>query len=393
MKPQRILAPLLIVLAILALLLVALARVPLVEARSEWRAGKNAEAISIAERWSELHLWPSAYHQMIAAAYLTAGNEAAAKPHLASIDHPLIPAVSKVEVAQHLFARARYADFLAYDAASHDDAPEALLYRAAAQAALSQISAAEATLRSINPSTVDAKKLAALRTALDQRKNGSAPYVLDRGNNVIAVYRADRNEVSATDRDFDGIIDRDAGALTIGAHLAQLGTTSTIATTLDPFVQKAAMAALAGYRGSLVAIDPKTNEILAIANSKGKGALQDLALEREYEPGSVVKVLTGLNALSSGIDVDALFPYTCKGFLMIDGRHFGDWVPQGHGKLNSIDDALAVSCNVFFADLGLRLGREKQHRFLHSAGFDGQVDLGIFQVPLGRSVGQVFNNF
>ena len=44
---------------------------------------------------------------------------------------------------------------------------------------------------------------------------------------------------------------------------------------------------------------------------------------------------------------------------MIDGRHFGDWLAAGHGVLQSIDDALADSCNVFFADLGIHLGLDR----------------------------------
>jgi peptidoglycan glycosyltransferase len=62
--------------------------------------------------------------------------------------------------------------------------------------------------------------------------------------------------------------------------------------------------------------------------------------------------------------------------------------------LKSLDDALAVSCNVYFADLGLRLGRDRLERFMNSAGFNGQINLGIFQVPLGRTeYADVFNNF
>jgi peptidoglycan glycosyltransferase len=166
-----------------------------------------------------------------------------------------------------------------------------------------------------------------------------------------------------------------------------------VATTLDPFVQKAALKALTGYRGSLVAIDPRTNEVLAIANARGKGPLTNLAFERQYEPGSVVKVLTGLNALTSGVDIDAMFPYVCKGELMIDGRRFGDWVPQGHGNLANIDEAMAVSCNLVFADIGIRVGRGSLQRFMNSAGFDSQANLGIFQAPLGKTTGGVFNNF
>ena len=112
-----------------------------------------------------------------------------------------------------------------------------------------------------------------------------------------------------------------------------------------------------------------------------------------HEPGSVIKVLTALNALNSGADVNSMFPYICRGELMIDGRHFGDWLPSGHGTLRSIDDALAVSCNVFFADLGLRLGRDRLRRFMTAAGFDGQANLGYTRVPLGRMVGDYYNNF
>jgi len=388
---KRLLTPLLIALAILIALLVGVAWLPLIEARDAWRAGRNGEAIAIAERWSQLRLWPSQYHQLLAVAFLTAGNPNAAREHLSAIGNVWISAVDKEEVARKLFSRGRYADFVAYDAASHGrDSPEIALYRAAAQAATNQIAAAEATLRSIDSSKIDRSKYDALRTAIEQGKNGEAPYVFDRTNRVIAVYRSQTSTVTAIDPDFAPIIDRSGGAFTIGARVDQLGSSATIETTLDPFVQKAALAALGKYRGSLVAIDPQTNEILAIANS---GPIENRAFESEYEPGSVIKVLTGLNALSSGVNVDGMFPYVCNGVLVIDGRHFGDWVPQGHGRLNDINDALAVSCNVFFADVGLRLGRDRLERFMSSAGFGGQIDLGIFQVPLGRMVGRVFNNF
>lgn len=391
MKLRRFLAPLLIALAVLLALLLAVAWLPLARARNEWRAGRNAEAIADAERWSQLHLWSSQYHQLLAIAYLTAGNMAAARPHLASMGGVWIPAVDKVEVAQRLFARDRYSEFLAYDAVSPDSRSDVLLYRAAAQAATSQISAAEATFRSIPAANVDRPKYDTLRSAIAQRKQGDVPYVFDRTNRAIAVIRTRGNEVAAADPDFAPLIERDAGALTIGSRVNQIGANATIETTLDPFVQKAALAALGNYRGSLVAIDPRSNEILAIANNR---TMANLALEGQYEPGSVIKVLTGLDALtSSGVDVDAMFPYVCNGELLIDGRHFGDWLPQGHGRLNSIEDALAVSCNVFFADVGLRLGRDRLQRFMKAAGFDGQVNFGIFHAPLGKSVGRVFNNF
>lgn len=391
MRLGRLLAPLLIVLALLIALLLGVAWIPLLQARDAWRAGRDAEALAIGARWSALHLWRGQWEQIFAAADLSAGNDAAARSHLAAIGNAWPQPIGKLELLHALFSRGRYTGLLEYDAASRSspEAPETLLLVAAAQASLHRVDAAAQTLRSIDPSKVDRRRFAALQAAIAQEQAGSIPYVFDRSGGVIAVYSLKQNDAEATQPDFAPLIGANAGALTIGSHAAQLGTGATIDTTLDPFIQRAALEALGTYRGSIVAIDPRTNEILAIASH----APEDLALESEYEPGSVIKVLTGLAAESGGINVDAMFPYFCGGELPIDGRHFGDWLPQGHGNLASIDDALAVSCNIFFADLGLRLGRDRLERFLTAAGFGGQVNLGVVQVPLGRIIGPVFDNF
>jgi peptidoglycan glycosyltransferase len=390
---RRLVLPLLVALVILIALLFAVAWIPLTRSRDAWLRGHDAAAIAGGEQWSRLHLWPAQYHQLLAAAYLTSGNTAAAREHLDGIGNIRISVIPKDDVARRLFARERYDDFLAYDAASHDahESADVPLYRAAALVATNRPAEGQKAFASIDRGHVNAARYASLQRNLAARASGDAPYVFDRDGGILAAVRADN--VVATNDDFAPLMNREAGALTIGAKLPQLGANDTIETTLDPFVQKAALKALSGFRGSLVAIDPRTNEILAIASSRGKGSLANLALEHQYEPGSVVKVLTGLNAESGGVDVASLFPYTCKGFLNIDGRHFGDWLAAGHGRLNSIDDALAVSCNVFFADVGLRLGADRLTRFMTAAGFNGQANLGVFQVPLGKTIGPVFNHF
>jgi peptidoglycan glycosyltransferase len=213
--------------------------------------------------------------------------------------------------------------------------------------------------------------------------------VLDRDGKTIATYGvALPHDITPVDRDYAALIDGD-GKLTIASQKEHFGGNETIETTLDSAVQHAAMVALQKHRGSLVAIDPRTNEILAIVSNDRK----NLALEEQYEPGSIIKVLTALNAVNTNLDLKSMFPYHCSGDLMIDGRHFGDWVPQGHGTLPDLNEALAQSCNVFFADIGLRLGVDRLRRFMTSAGFDGQTDLGLFKVPLGRTTGEIFNKF
>src|SRR6266545_4208913 len=163
MKLRRFLAPLFVALAILVALLFAVAWLPLRQARDAWRAGHDADAIAIAERWSRLQLWPSSYHQILAAAYLTAGN------------------------------------------------------RAAALAATNHVSDAAAALRTIDKSKVDAKKLAALQNAMA----GNVAWIVDRNGSSIA-----------DNQDFAPFV----RSLPRGS--------STIATTLDPFVQRAALQAL-----------------------------------------------------------------------------------------------------------------------------------------------------
>ncbi|MCU1228187.1 MAG: penicillin-binding protein transpeptidase [Acidobacteria bacterium] len=316
-------------------------------------------------------------HQRAAIELLLKGDEAGAKPHLDALRRRtvLFPAVPKHEVARQFFARGAYAAWLTYDEAVRERTASAdvILDRAAALASTGRISAAVKLFAAVNPAKVDPKLYATMRDAIAARASGRIPYVFDRDGRSLAVYDLTHASVVATDRDFQPLID----AL-VAPHVDRLGTAKTLDTTLDARTQRAAIAALGAYRGTLVAIDPRTNEILAIASTNGA------TLDHQYEPGSVVKVLTGLSAIDSGIAVP--FPYQCTGSLDIDGTRFGDWMPNGHGTLETIDEALAVSCNIVFADLGLRLGDERIRTFMTKAGFDGQTDTGIAPLPLGRLV-------
>jgi membrane carboxypeptidase/penicillin-binding protein len=314
-------------------------------------------------------------HQTAAIDLLLKGDEAGAKLHLDALRRRtvLFPAKPKHDVARQFFARGAYAAFLKYDEASRERSasPNVVLDRAAALASTGRISPALKLFAAVQPSKVDPKLYATMRDALAARESGRVPYVFDRNGRPLAVYDLTQASVVADNRDFQPLID----AL-IAPNVERLGTAKTLDTTLDPRVQRAAVAALGAYRGTLVAIDPRTNEILAIASTNGA------ALDHQYEPGSVIKVLTGLNAIDSGIAVP--FPYQCNGSLDIDGTRFADWMPNGHGTLETIDEALAVSCNIVFADLGLRLGDERIRTFMTKAGFDGQTDTGIAPTPLGR---------
>ena len=380
-----------VVLAVLVSLLALVTWIPLRRAREAWRGGRVAEAVAQATSWSRLRVWPNQYRQMLAAAYLTVGNRGAAKEHLDALRGKKlwISTVPKVEVAQRLFARGRQQDYLEYDGAVRTwfESDDADLYRAAALIGANRPAEAQPILREIDRGDVDAQKLAALERALVQRSEGHFPYALDRDGQTIASYQVANKDVVAVNSDFGPLVERSAGELTIEAYAQRSGATDTLELTLDSAVQKAAIRALGGFKGALVAIDPRTHEILAIAST---GA-ENRALETQYEPGSVIKVLTVMSALSNHVELQ--FPYTCNGDLLIDGRHFGDWLEGGHGVLPDLDQAMARSCNVVFADLGVRLGRDRLKALFNEAGFDGQVNLDLVTAPLGHTVGNIFNNF
>jgi cell division protein FtsI/penicillin-binding protein 2 len=210
--------------------------------------------------------------------------------------------------------------------------------------------------------------VAQYRAAAIERRAGVYPFVYDRNGSPLAK-------------------NHDFSMVTQIFEAKHVGLKDRVTTTLDPQIQHIALRSLGELRASLVAIDPRTNEVVAVATNEPD------PFERQYEPGSVIKVLTLLAALNSGVDVQSKFPFDCRGALPIDGRSFGDWHAGGHGALPDLEEALAESCNVVFAAIGLETGRERLRAFHKRAGFDSQVNLGLFRVPLGKTVGYIFNNF
>lgn len=374
-----------IILAILFLL----AGLPLRQARSLWREGKDAEAVATLEKWRSLSLRRGPFEQMLAIIHLGRGRQREAAPHLQAIKGrppSFLPVVPKLEVAEKFISLGRYQEFVDYDAAVKDrNEPAAIaLYRAAANLGINRIPEAEAAIRSVPKGAVDPKQYAYVNEAIRNRKGGRFPLLFDRAGKAIASFDSRSKDLSSSSG-FEGLINREAGPLTIERALAQLGTSSALQTTLDTKVQQAAVAALNGYRGSLVAIDVQTSEILAVANTAGKGTLENLAFQGSYEPGSVIKVLTSLNAIDSGVDLGKLFPLNCGGFLVLNKRQFFDWAR--HGNIPDLDEALATSCNVAYAQMGLKIGPQRLKSFMSRLGFDHQADLGAFKVPLGKTLG------
>jgi penicillin-binding protein A len=179
--------------------------------------------------------------------------------------------------------------------------------------------------------------------------------------------------------------------------------------TIDANAQETAYQALAGKRGAVVALDPQTGKILALASSpsfdpsplashqtsvvrraysallRDPGSpLLDRAISQTYPPGSTFKVITAAAALSSGHYTPSSqlpapnqlsLPQTTHKLQNFEGEQC-----TGGGQI-TLADALRVSCNTAFGGLGLKLGASALHRQAEAFGFGSSVHIPMSVAP------------
>ncbi len=169
---------------------------------------------------------------------------------------------------------------------------------------------------------------------------------------------------------------------------------------LDTDLQELAEKLLGSAKGSVVALDPANGEVLCYASKPdydlrqfaGKTArsyynqiyrdpgipLLNRAANSMYHPGSTWKPLMTLMALQEGI-------ITPKTKLMCAGGYqYGNRFAKCHGGVHGMIDcsfAIAVSCNSFFYQLGLKIGAERFHRYGTMFGFGQRT---MMDIPSGE---------
>ncbi len=159
--------------------------------------------------------------------------------------------------------------------------------------------------------------------------------------------------------------------------------------TIDLDVQKAAEDALGDRAGAVVAMDPNSGEILALASHPNydpnlfprgiapkdwvrlmndpSHPLYNRAIQSVYPPGSTFKIIVSLAGLESGI-IKPDEKITCRGSLRI-GRHtFRCWKKDGHGPI-SFHEALVQSCDVYFYTMGERIGWDRIAQYARELGY------------------------
>ena len=174
---------------------------------------------------------------------------------------------------------------------------------------------------------------------------------------------------------------------------------------LDADLQYAAMRALSGFRGSIVAIEPKTGGILAIASTPsfdpnlfvsgidGK-TYKELITSRDlpmfnrsirgnYPPASTIKAFMAIAGLEEGI-VTQDYTIEDPGWFQLpnDDRYYRNWKRIGHGTVD-LRKAIVVSNDTYFYNLAYNLGIDRIYPFMQRFGFGLNTALDIPQASPG----------
>ena len=176
--------------------------------------------------------------------------------------------------------------------------------------------------------------------------------------------------------------------------------------TIDANLQRAAEQAFQpGARGAAVVMDPRTGEVLALASKPnydpnefstgisqarwallsegGNFPLFNRAIQAAYPPGSTLKPFVALAGLMTGaIQPGTTFRETCDGAFQFGRRSFHCWDPHGHGTL-ALRDAVARSCDVYFYQLGIRLGLERLSDFMKELHVSDRAGIDLPQERRG----------
>ncbi len=185
---------------------------------------------------------------------------------------------------------------------------------------------------------------------------------------------------------------------------------SAVETTISPAVQEAAMQAMKGYDGAVVAIEPRTGRILAMVstpsfdpsllssnndadiianyeklNSSSKRPLVNRAIAGDlYHPGSTYKLITAAAAIESGkatpkstFDNPAALQLPQSSAEMKNASR----TTCGGGAKVSLQQALVYSCNIPMAELAMSMDRDAVPNMAHAFGFDQDLSIPLEVTP------------
>jgi len=119
-------------------------------------------------------------------------------------------------------------------------------------------------------------------------------------------------------------------------------------------------------------ISPKIwNELLNDPNHP----MYDRSIQSVYPPGSTFKLVLALAAISNNV-IEPNYVVNCPGYYRLGRRPFKCWKLDGHGRVN-LYEALEQSCNVYFWNLGLKVGLDEWSRYAELLRFGKKTGIDL----------------
>src|ERR1035437_2214630 len=186
-----------------------------------------------------------------------------------------------------------------------------------------------------------------------------------------------------------------------GRDVGRLGETEAfpgkqLRLTVDIDLQIAAEEARAGKNGAIVAMDPRTGEILAMVSGPAfdpndfavhvwrdqwnklvtdpDKPLLNKAIQAQLAPGSTFKVIMSVAGWQE--NVAQTLHVNCTGGAEFYGRRFGCWVKGGHGAV-TLEKAIYQSCDVFFYTLAEKLGIDRISKYAAALGLGQKTGIDL----------------
>lgn len=222
------------------------------------------------------------------------------------------------------------------------------------------------------------------------------------GQLVVNVYVSDRRPQLRTDAFGNAYVEVDSYGRKLEEeqeYRKEPAPGQPIFTTLDIGLQQFCEELLEGEVGGIAVLNADTGAVLALASTPvydpsifvthGRNAARKAALtskpnpmrnrcfQERYAPGSVFKVMLATAALEEGI-IDEHTTFYCPGFFQLPGvsRKWHCWKRSGHGSV-SVKDALAFSCDVFFYNVGLKLGVDRINEWAGKLGLGEKTGIDL----------------
>jgi len=167
--------------------------------------------------------------------------------------------------------------------------------------------------------------------------------------------------------------------------------------TIDLNLQQVAEEALGGRVGAIVAMDPNNGEVLAMVShptfdpnilSRGPSPrlwndilqdeekpLNNRATQGQYPPGSTFKIVLAAAILETKTASPAQQVH-CRGYYPFGNRNFMDWKKGGHGAVD-LHRALVESCDVYFYEMGTKLGIDPIAKFAGLLGLGEKTGIAL----------------